>query len=45
MRSAMRVAVNANNAEIPCGDLGCCTKKVRKLLESVMPYVCALWPV
>ena len=45
MRSAMRVAANANNAEIPCGDLGCCTKKLRKLLESVMPNVCALRPV
>jgi hypothetical protein len=25
--------------------LGCCTKKLRKLLESVMPNVCALRPV
>ena len=44
MRNTMSVAVNANNAETPCGDFGCCTKNVRKLLKSVMPYVCALRP-
>ncbi|MEY5151837.1 MAG: hypothetical protein RLZZ551_386 [Actinomycetota bacterium] len=32
----MSVAVSANNAEIPCGDLGCCAIKLRKLLRSVM---------
>lgn len=45
MRNAMSVAVNANNAETPWGDLGCCATKLRKLLKSVMPHVCALWPL
>lgn len=37
MFNTMSVAVSANNAEIPCGDFGCCAIKLRKLLKSFMP--------
>ena len=36
MFNTMSVAVSANNAEIPCGDFGCCAIKLRKLLKSFM---------
>jgi|694.fasta_scaffold06251_5 hypothetical protein len=36
MRNTMSVAVNANNAETPWGDLGCCAIKLRKLLKRVI---------